>query len=255
MWRYNCTWSGKYLGEEKLLNRAQWTTSGDKMTREAFYVKIEEIESDVIDMGNLCMDALRKSVDSFLNCNKELAKEVREGDDLIDRKEMEIEEKCVSIIALQQPVATDLREILTVIKTISKLEKIGDSASKIAKIVLKSELNAERENEILNVMLDYLESMLKDALIAFKTKNEELAREVYDRDRKVDRLYEQLYREMMSYVIENPKNITMATETIFAAKYLERIGNLISSIGDRIVYMITGERIKEEEFDFKHYES
>ena len=224
------------------------------MARELLYSKIEELENDVVDMGNMCIDALKKSVEAFLNCDKELAKEVRKNDDLIDRKEMEIEEKCVSIIALQQPVASDLRTLLTVIKIISKLEKVGDNASKIAKIVSKSEINIKRENEIINVMIEYLEKMLKDALTAFRTGNEELARDVYTRDKKIDKLYEQLYREMISYIIENPKNTTMATETIFVAKYLERSGNLIASIGDRVVYMITGERIKEEEFDFKHYE-
>jgi phosphate transport system protein len=224
------------------------------MARELLYSKIEELENDVVDMGNMCIDALKKSVEAFLNCDKELAKEVRKNDDLIDRKEMEIEEKCVSIIALQQPVASDLRTLLTVIKIISKLEKVGDNASKIAKIVSKSEINIKRENEIINVMTEYLEKMLKDALTAFRTGNEELARDVYNRDKKIDKLYEQLYREMISYIIENPKNTTMATETIFVAKYLERSGNLVASIGDRVVYMITGERIKEEEFDFKHYE-
>ncbi|WP_292460358.1 phosphate signaling complex protein PhoU [Methanothermococcus sp.] len=224
------------------------------MTREILYTKIEEVENDVMDMGTLCMDALKNSVESFLNDDKKLAKEVRENDDIIDRKEMEIEEKCVSIIALQQPVASDLRTILTVIKIISKLEKIGDNASKIAKITLKSKVNEPVENELLNVMLDYLEIMLKDALVSFKTRNEVLARDVYNRDKKIDKLYNQLYRAMISYIIENPKNTTKATEIIFVGKYLERCSNLIASIGDRVVYMIKGERIKEEEFDFKHFE-
>jgi phosphate transport system protein len=221
------------------------------MTREAFYTKLEEIEEDVLKMGELCAKAINNAVKAFLDNDKELAKKVRKGDDEIDKMEMDIEEKCISLIALQHPVASDLREILTIIKIISKLEKVGDNASKIAKIVLKSELDIRRENEILNIMVDFLESMLKDALIAFKTKNEALAREVYNRDKRIDKLYEQLYREMISYMLENPKNITMATETIFVAKYLERNGNLIASIGDRVVYMITGERIKEEELEEK----
>ncbi|AEF95839.1 phosphate signaling complex protein PhoU [Methanotorris igneus] len=221
------------------------------MTREAFYTKLEEIEEDVLKMGELCAKATTNAVKAFLDNDKELAKKIRKEDDEIDKMEIDIEEKCISLIALQHPVASDLREILTIIKIISKLEKVGDNASKIAKIVLKSELNIKRENEILNIMVDYLESMLRDALIAFKTKNEALAREVYNRDKKIDKLYEQLYREMISYMIENPKNITMATETIFVAKYLERNGNIIASIGDRVVYMITGERIKEEELEEK----
>jgi phosphate transport system protein len=230
------------------------------MTREILYTKMEEIENDVLDMGTLCIDAIDGAVKSFINNDVELAKKIRKSDNIIDLKEMEIEEKCVSIIALQQPVASDLRTILTVIKLISKLEKIGDNASKIAKTVVNSEIKENnhlehRNNEILQVMDDYLRLMLKDALVAFKTRNESLAREVYNRDKKIDKLFNELYRSMISHIIESPKNITLATEIIFVGKYLERSGNLIASIGDRVVYMITGERIKEEEFDFKHFKN
>ncbi|HIQ39272.1 MAG TPA: phosphate signaling complex protein PhoU [Methanothermococcus okinawensis] len=222
------------------------------MTKEAFYSKLKMVEDDVIEMGNICISALEKSTEAFLNYDKELAEKVVKGDDLIDIKEMEIEDKCIKLIALYQPVATDLRTILTIIKIISKLEKIGDCASKIAKITLRSNLNIKRENEIITTMTERLGEMLKDALQAFKNRDENLARDVYARDKKIDKLYEQLYREMISYIVEDPRNITMATETIFMAKYLERSGDIIASIGDRVVYMITGERIKEEEFEQKY---
>ena len=222
------------------------------MTKEAFYSKLKMVEDDVIEMGNTCISALEKSTEAFLNYDKELAEKVVKGDDVIDIKEMEIEDKCIKLIALHQPVATDLRTILTIIKIISKLEKIGDCASKIAKITLRSNLNIKRENEIITTMTERLGEMLRDALQAFKNRDEKLARDVYARDKKIDKLYEQLYREMISYIIEDPRNITMATETIFMAKYLERCGDIIASIGDRVVYMITGERIKEEEFEQKY---
>jgi len=222
------------------------------MTKEVFYSKLKTIEEDVVEMGSLCISALHKSTEAFLNCDRELAQKVMKGDDVIDLREMEIEDKCIKLIALYQPVATDLRTILTIIKIISKLEKIGDCAYKIAKITLRSKLNIKRENEIIISMIERLEEMLKDALRAFKNRDEKLARDVYARDKKINKLYEQLYREMISYILEDPRNITMATETIFMAKYLERSGDLIASIGDRVVYMITGERIKEEEFEQKY---
>ena len=222
------------------------------MTKEVFYSKLKEVEDEVIEMGNLCITALHAATEAFLNCDKELAEKVIKGDDVIDIREMEIEDRCIKLIALYQPVASDLRTILTIIKIISKLEKIGDCACKIAKITLRSKLKIRRENEIIKTMVECLEKMLKDALRAFKNRDEKLARDVYARDKKINKLYEQLYREMISYILEDPRNITMATETIFMAKYLERCGDIIASIGDRVVYMITGERIKEEEFEQKY---
>lgn len=222
------------------------------MTKDIFYSKLKMVEDDVIEMGDTCITAINKSTEAFLNYDRELAEKIRRGDDIIDLKEMEIEDKCIKLIALYQPVATDLRTIMTIIKIISKLEKIGDCASKIAEIVLRSKLSIKRENEIITTMTERLGEMLRDALQAFKNRDEKLARDVYARDKKIDKLYEQLYREMISYIIEDPRNITMATETIFMAKYLERCGDIIASIGDRVVYMITGERIKEEEFEQKY---
>lgn len=222
------------------------------MSKEVFYSKLTNVENDVVKMGDICIESIKKSVDAFLNYDMALAKQVRMEDDIIDLKEMEIEEKCVKLIALHQPVATDLRTILTIIKIISKLEKIGDCSSKIAGITLNSKLNIKRENEIIYVMVERLDKMLSDAMLSFRNRDEKLAREVYSQDKKINRLYGQLYREMISYIIEDPRDTTMATETIFMAKYLERAGDLIASIGDRVVYMITGERIKEEEFERKY---
>ena len=224
------------------------------MVRNAYDTQIEEVECDVIKMGNLCIESLEKSVEAFLKSNKESAKKIREGDNTIDLMEMEIEEKCVLIMALQQPVASDLRRLLTVLKIISKLEKIGDNSSKISKITLKSNTKMYEDSKIINEMVEYLKSMLMDVLKAYREKDEKLAREVYKRDKKIDKLFEVLYNKMISHIIKNPDHTPKATEIIFVGKYLERTGNLIASIGDRIVYMITGERIKEEEFEFKHFE-
>jgi len=224
------------------------------LTREVLYTKIAEIEDEVLDMGTLCIDAIDEAIEAFKNHDLELAKKIRENDDVIDVKEIEIEEKCVSIIALQQPVASDLRTILSVIKIISKLEKIGDHASRIAKITLNSEdtdMSIFKNNETIQVMADCTKLLLKDALISFKTRNENLARKTYKKSKKIDKLFNELYRSMLSYIIENPKYTSLATSTIFVGESLKIIGDLIGSICDRTVYMITGERIKEEELEKK----
>ncbi|EHP85900.1 phosphate signaling complex protein PhoU [Methanotorris formicicus] len=212
---------------------------------------LKEVEEDLMKMVDLCIDQMENAVKAFVEGDRELAKHVRKRDTDIDLMEMKIEERCIKAIALYQPVSGDLRELMTAIKLSSKLEKVGDNASKICKILLKSNIDGNRKNELLIVMKDYLINMLRNAMISFKNRNEELAREVYEMDKRLDDLYEQLYRSMISKIIENPKNLTLYTEIIFTAKYLERNGNIIASIGDRVVYMITGERIKEEELEEK----
>jgi phosphate transport system protein len=212
---------------------------------------LKEIEEDLMKMADLCIEQTENAVKAFTNGDIELAKQVRKKDNDIDLMEIEIEDKCVKAIALYHPVSGDLRELMTAIKLSSKLEKVGDNASKICKILLKSNMKGERKNELLVVMKDYLVNMLRNAMISFKNRDEKLAREVYEMDKRLDDLYEQLYRSMISKILEDPKNLTLATEIIFAAKYLERSGNIVASIGDRVVYMITGERIKEEELEEK----
>ena len=212
---------------------------------------LKEIEEDLMRMADLCIEQIEEAIKSFTAGDKELAKQVRKKDNEIDLMEIEIEDKCVKAIALYHPVSGDLREIMTAIKISSKLEKVGDNASKICKILLKSNMEGKRKNELLIVMKDYLVNMLRNAMISFKNRDEKLARDVYEMDKRLDDLYEQLYRSMISKILEDPKNLTLATEIIFAAKYLERSGNIVASIGDRVVYMITGERIKEEELEEK----
>ncbi|XRO77110.1 phosphate signaling complex protein PhoU [Methanocaldococcus sp. 10A] len=212
---------------------------------------LKEIEEDLMKMADLCIEQIENAIKAFTEGDRELAKLVRKKDNDIDLMEIEIEDKCVKAIALYHPVSGDLREIMTAIKISSKLEKVGDNASKICKILLKSNMEGKRKNELLIVMKDYLVNMLRNAMISFKNRDEKLAREVYEMDKRLDDLYEQLYRSMISKILEDPKNLTLATEIIFAAKYLERSGNIVASIGDRVVYMITGERIKEEELEEK----
>ncbi|ADG12676.1 phosphate uptake regulator, PhoU [Methanocaldococcus infernus ME] len=215
-----------------------------------FEEMLKEIENDILEMAELCIDQTESAVNTFIEGDKEKAKHIRRRDTAIDLMEIKIEDKCIKAIALHHPVSEDLRELMTCIKISSKLEKVGDNAAKICKILLKSEYEGKRKNQILEVMKDYLITMIKNAMVAFKNRDEGLARDVYNMDKKMDELYEELYRCMISKILENPsKNLTLATDIIFAAKYLERSGNIVASIGDRIVYMITGERIKEEELE------
>ncbi|MBA2862129.1 phosphate signaling complex protein PhoU [Methanococcus maripaludis] len=221
------------------------------MVRTAFSYQMKEIEDMIYEMSEMCVTALKNSINAYLNNDVELAKIVKAGDDSIDLKEMEIEEKCISFMARQQPVASDLREIITMIKIISKLEKVGDMASRIAKITINSEQNTLRSKNgsVLTIMGEILEKMLKNSILSFRNRDLSLAKETYLEDNKIDELYKVLCRDMTINMIENPKIISEASDFIVVGTYLERVGNSCKSIGDRVAFMITGERLKEEEFE------
>jgi phosphate transport system protein len=222
-----------------------------KMVRNAFSDQMKEIEDMINKMSEMCVKSLKNSITAFITNDIELAKVVRDWDDEIDLMEMEIEEKCISFMARQQPVASDLREIITMIKIISKLEKVGDMASRIAKITINSEQNILRSKNgsILTIMDEILENMLKNSILSFGNRDLELAKKTYREDSKIDELYKVLCRDMTLKMIENPRIISEATDFLVVGTYLERVGNLCGSIGDRVAFMITGERLKEEEFD------
>jgi len=221
------------------------------MVRTAFSYQMKEIEDMIYEMSEMCVTALNHSITAYLNNDVELAKIVKAGDDDIDLKEMEIEEKCISFMARQQPVASDLREIITMLKLISKLEKVGDMASRISKITINSEQATLRSKNgsVLTIMGEILENMLKNSILSFRNRDLNLAKETYLEDSKIDELYKVLCRDMTINMIENPKIISEASDFIVVGTYLERVGNLCGSIGDRVTFMVTGERLKEEEFE------
>jgi len=222
-----------------------------KMARTAFSNQMKEVEDMIYEMSEMCAIALENSITAFINNDIELAKVIKAGDDAIDLKEMEIEEKCISFMATQQPVASDLREMITMIKIISKLEKVGDMASRIAKITIKSEHDTLRSKNgsMLTIMGEILDKMLKNSISSFRNRDLTVAKETYLEDVKIDELYKVLCRDMTLKMIENPKIISEATDFLVVGTYLERVGNLCGSIGDRVAFMITGERLKEEEFE------
>ena len=201
---------------------------GGKVPREAFLKKIQKIEDNVLDMSILCLGILRKSMVAFLNSDKKLAKEVIKCDSSLDKKVRELEEKCVSIIALQQPVATDLKTVMTIIKIISKLEIIGNYTIKIAQITLKSKSNIKRDNKLLNLMMEKIEAMSIDSLIAFKTGNEKLAMDVHERNKEIKELCYEIYMDMVNLSMQSPEKCINCRELILTAKYLEGCGDIIA---------------------------
>jgi len=213
------------------------------MPREIFHRHLRELQDHVLTMGSMVETALYRSMEALKNRDLGLAREVIADDKSIDRKRYEIEEECIELIIAQQPMASDLRIIIAVLNIIVDLERIGDYAEGISKIAimigdeppLKPLIDLPRMTELTG-------SMLRRTLEAFLNHDAETAKKIWAEDDVIDNLYDQVFRELLTFMAENPKNITRATRLIWAAHNLERSADRVTNIAERIVYVVTGDR-------------
>ncbi|HDY68624.1 hypothetical protein LCGC14_1586190 [marine sediment metagenome] len=210
-------------------------------TRKAFQENIKALEKDIINEGEMVSMAINRSVEALRSLNVEEAKKIIADDLLINKKRWEIEEKCIHLFATQQPVATDLRELIAVLSITTDLERMGDHAEGIAKIVI---MHGDKPlvKPLIDIprMAEKATDMLTRGLEAFVNRDEKTARAICDEDDEVDMLYDQIYRELLTFMIEDPKTITRATYLIWAAHNLERIADRVTNICERIVFLVTG---------------
>lgn len=210
--------------------------------RKSFHTELKELENEMLKMGSVVGESISKSIEALMNKDIELADEVIEEDDIIDNYELDIDEKCTRLIALQQPVAIDLRKILVISKLVTDLERIGDNASNIAyKVKAIGNQPLIKEMQDLPKMRDIVVQRLRESLEAFVDMDVEKAREVADRDEKVDLLDEQINSELLHVMENNSSTIEQGTSLIFISRFLERIGDHSTNICERTVYMKTGE--------------
>ena len=211
------------------------------MLREAYREKIKEIEQELLFMGDMVIKAIKRSIEALKNRDIEEAKSVIHNDRFINSKQVEIEERCINLIATQQPVTTELRELISIFNIITELERVGDYAEGIAKIVvmLGDEPPVKPLVDIPR-MAEKATNMIKRSLEAFMKRDAEIAKAVWKEDDEVDRLYEQVYRELLSFMMENPRIITRATYLIWTAHNLERIADRATNICERVVFLVTG---------------
>ena len=211
------------------------------MTRELFKEHIRGLENEMMDMGRMVADAVNHSVQALKERDVVAAKKIVDDDLLINKKRWDTEEKCINLIALQQPVASDLREIIAVLSIITDLERIGDYAEGIAKIVimLGSELPVKPLVDLLQMAQKGID-MLNRSLQAFIRRDSESALKICNEDDEVDKLYEQVYHKLLKCMIEKPDTITNATRLIWAAHNLERIADRVTNICERTVFLVKG---------------
>jgi phosphate transport system protein len=215
--------------------------------RSAFDRDLDMIQAKMLKMGGLVEAAILDAAKSFESRDLELAQEVRARDKKIDALEAQINEDVTRIIALRAPAASDLRTLLSILKVAGNLERIGDYAKNMAKrtnVLLQLPL-IENSPASLRRLAREVQIMLKDALDAYTQRDAEMGMDIISRDRDIDELYNALFREFLTYMMEDPRNITPCMHLHFIAKNIERMGDHVTSIAEQVVFVVTGELPRE----------
>jgi len=209
----------------------------------AFDRDLETVQALVVKMGGMVESAIHDAAIALETRDEELAEDVRRRDSAIDALEHQINEEAARLIALRAPRATDLRTALTVIKISAILERVGDYAKNIAKRshVLVHMPAVESSGMALRRMSATVEGMMKDALDSYIQRDAALAADVRKRDLEVDQMYNALFREFLTYMMEDPRNITACMHLHFIAKNIERMGDHATGIAEQVIYLATGE--------------
>lgn len=213
-------------------------------TVKAFDEEITTLRGLIAEMGGLAELAIGEAVEALTKRSQELAAQVIERDKKIDRLEAEVDRLAVKIIALRAPMADDLREVLAALKIAGILERIGDYAKDIAKRVSRIEgrLNSEPQT-LIPAMAEIAGEMVHDVLTAFAARDPALAVDVIERDARVDAFYDSIFRNMVSFMMENPSTITSAAHLLFIARNIERIGDHATNIAEQVYYAATAEYV------------
>lgn len=213
----------------------------------AFDRDLEGIQAQVMKMGGLVEAAIGEAANAMANRDEELASKVKFADKAIDSIEELIDERCANLIALRAPTAVDLRVVLSVMKIAGNLERIGDYAKNMAKrtSVLVHMEQVEGANGSLKRMAHEVQLMLKDVLDAFIQRDADLARDVLERDENVDQMYNALFREFLTFMMEDPRYITPCMHLHFMAKNTERMGDHVTAIAEQVIYLVTGSMPEE----------
>lgn len=214
----------------------------------AFDRDLETVQALVVKMGGLVEAQIVDAATALETRDEELAQSVRKRDKAVDALEEQINAEAARLIALRAPAASDLRVALSVIKISGNLERVGDYSKNIAKRtqVLLQMQTINGSTSAIRRMAQAVEAMLKDAIDSYIQRDEKLAADVRARDIEIDQMYNALFREFLTYMLEDPRNITACMHLHFIAKNIERMGDLATSIAEQVIYLVTGELPDDE---------
>lgn len=213
----------------------------------AFEKELKNLGSKISKMGGMAENQLSMAIRALETNNLDLAHKTIKGDKEIDKLELEIEEEAILIIAKRQPMALDLRRVIVTIRISSDLERIGDLAKNIAKRVIA--IDGQTPKSLItgfHAMSEMAQKLLKNVLDAFATEDVDKAIDVWRKDEDLDALYNSIFRELLTYMMEDPRNISFCTHLLFGAKNIERIGDHATNIAENIHYMVSGELLAED---------
>lgn len=214
------------------------------MTRSLLDKRVKMLMTQLSEMGSLVEKQIYNSIEAFRNKDMELAKEITENDDKVDELNRKIEEQCLKLMAMESPVATDLRKIFTASKIVTDLERIGDYAVDICKIAKRVELDVlGTECEPIWQMVDILRKMIKKSVEAFVSGDVDSAYEICKMDDEVDILYRGLFNDMIKKMAKDEAMINKGTQILFASKYLERVGDHVTNICEWIIFYKKGDYV------------
>jgi phosphate transport system protein len=210
-----------------------------------FHEELEALKQRLLAMGGLVEDQIRRVMRALIERDDALAQEVIERDQQVNAYDVEVDETCVSLLALHQPAAGDLRFVTTAMKIVTDLERMGDQAVNIAQRVL--ELNREPQLKPyidLPRMAEKAQRMVKESLDAFVARDTELARKVCAEDAEVDALKEQIFRELLTFMMEDARTIPRAIRLILISRFLERLADHATNIAEMVIYLVDGKMVR-----------
>ncbi|NVK34091.1 MAG: phosphate signaling complex protein PhoU [Rhodobacteraceae bacterium] len=214
----------------------------------AYDQELTAIAGRIAEMGGFAENIVNNAVSALIKQDLDLAQETIKSDAKLDEWLLEIEMENVQVLARRQPMGQDLREIMAAGRIANDLERVGDMAKNIAKRVIAIDGDMKSQKLALGVehMTELALSQLKDVLDAYTRRDAEAARVVRDRDSEVDAIYTSIFRELLTYMMEDPRNITPCAHLLFCAKNIERIGDHATNIAENVFYMVTGGRLTDD---------
>ncbi|NLV17596.1 MAG: phosphate signaling complex protein PhoU [Syntrophomonadaceae bacterium] len=214
------------------------------MSRSGLNRELTYLQGELLRMGTLVEELIYKAVKSMINKDQAMAQEVIDADDIVDQMMLDIELKCLSVIARQQPMAKDLRSIGTILRIITDLERIADHTEDIAEITINL-MDQPYMKPLIDIprMGDICRDMLKRSIKSYINEDTELAWSLIEDEKTSDALYNQIFRELLAFMLEDPKTINQALSLLLAAGHLERIADHITNLGEMVVYLVDGERV------------
>ena len=209
--------------------------------------ELRDLNDMIARMGGLTESQIARAIEALVSRNPDLAEMVVADDERVDDLNYEIDEKATVLIALRQPMALDLRNVIAALKIAADLERIADYASNIARRSLAlSEVAPVRPIHAIPRMSRQVQQMIKEVLDAYVERNVDKAMAVWASDREVDDMYTSLFRELLTYMMEDPRSITPCTHLLFIAKHIERVGDHVTNIAETIHYLVEGTRMRGE---------